>query len=85
MCFAVLWVFLTKLSERALLHENCFKEPLEKILARGFFQAFSTPQWDLFAQERETVLLISAMLVHFFVKNSIERAQSEQVFAYMMD
>ena len=69
LCFAVLWIFLSKVVENNFI--DLSKDAIEANLAREFLQIFEESDWAVIGQERETALLIVAMLTNFFMKYAI--------------
>ena len=84
LCFAVLWIFLNKLASNGL-DGRPGREEITENLAVEFLEIFSNANWSVLCHERESTLLIVAMLTNFFLSHNIMREDFTNVFAYMLD
>ena len=70
-CFAVIWVFLNKVSEQGHIGEN-FIKLTEELLATEFLAIFKSTKWDMLTNEKEGLLLMISMLTNFFLKHNVK-------------
>ena len=85
LCFSVLWIFLTQISE---LETSLKSERLEVItekLVDPFLNNFAEADWDLLLNERDPFILIVCMLLSFFYTHDLQREKLDKVYAYLMD